>query len=268
MLTRFAPTPSGYLHAGNLVNLLLASWLRDIHDGQLALRIDDEDRDRQRPEYVVDIFDAMTWLNISWDIGPRSADSLRDQNPAARQSHWREQVLELRERDGARTFVWCCSRRELQAAARLRCLRRCDQRNLTLETGNTSLRFRLPDDLAHLGEPVLWRRDGWPAYHLASVLTDDELQVTHVLRGEDLQEATQIHLALADALGARNAASAHYLHHQLLLDDSGIKLSKSTLGQGKPLPRTTEQVSYVTNSAIRIGAPLGIQPTIKAHMSG
>ena len=72
MLTRFAPTPSGYLHDGNLVNLLLVCWLRDQHQGRLALRIDAADTARQRPEYLQDIFDTLAWLHVRWDIGPKT----------------------------------------------------------------------------------------------------------------------------------------------------------------------------------------------------
>ncbi len=73
MITRFAPTPSGYLHIGNAANALLVSWLAAASDGTVALRIDDMDASRARSEFVADIFDTLAWLEIPWTIGPRDA---------------------------------------------------------------------------------------------------------------------------------------------------------------------------------------------------
>jgi len=263
MVTRFAPTPSGYLHDGNLVNLLLICWLREQHDGQLALRIDSHDTARQRPEYLQDIFDTLAWLQVQWDIGPQSmaeASDLRDFEI------WRKRALDLRDPvnacgpPGLRAFVCQCSRRDLAESRSLACVADCAHSELELVTGASCLRLALPERYRELGQPVLWRRDGIPAYHLASVLTDEELSITHILRGADLLSATQIQLLLAEALGAEHVRQAIYLHHGLVRDAHGNKLSKSTLTQGRAGPKSDERKRALRSLARNIGEPLGITP--------
>lgn len=263
MRTRFAPTPSGYLHDGNLVNLLLICWLRDQYQGELALRIDNMDANRQRPEYLQDIFDNLAWFEVRWEIGPQcSADLDRGHDYGT----WRDRALALcapsrsHSARGLRAFVCRCSRRELAASGSRSCTAGCASADLELVTDSTCLRLQLPADLSDLGDPVIWRRDGVPAYHLASVLRDEDLQVTHVVRGEDLHEATQIQLVLAEALGANRVRRATFLHHGLVRDASGGKLSKSTLAQGAPSVRSEERRAQIVALATGLGEPLGITP--------
>lgn len=263
MVTRFAPTPSGYLHDGNLVNLLLVCWLREQHEGQLALRIDSHDTARQRPEYLQDIFDTLTWLQVQWDIGPKSMAGVSDLRDF---EIWRKRALDLRDpvkaygAVGLRAFVCTCSRRDLAQSHSLTCVADCAKSELELVTGASCLRMELPVQYRELGQPVLWRRDGIPAYHLTSVLTDEELGITHILRGADLLAATQIQLLLAEALGAEHARQATYLHHGLVRDAHGNKLSKSTLTQGQAGPKSDERKRTLRGLARNLGEPLGITP--------
>ncbi|MFM8896894.1 MAG: glutamate--tRNA ligase family protein, partial [Actinomycetales bacterium] len=76
--TRFAPTPSGFLHEGNAVNFLLVQRLADALGATVLLRIDDMDVDRLRDEYVEDIFEVLHWLGLQWQAGPIDAADLRD----------------------------------------------------------------------------------------------------------------------------------------------------------------------------------------------
>jgi len=78
-----------------------------------------------------------------------------------------------------------------------------------------------------LGDFVIWRRDDLPAYQLVSVLEDRDLGVTHIVRGEDLLASTAAQIFMAPTLGADNVVTANYVHHSLLTDASGVKLSKS-----------------------------------------
>jgi glutamyl/glutaminyl-tRNA synthetase len=261
MRTRFAPTPSGYLHDGNVVNLLLVSWLREQHQGELALRIDALDADRQRPEYLQDIFETLSWLDVRWEIGPQS---FTDVQPSDAYDHWRQRALDLRRehqgKTGLRSFVCRCSRRELAQSGSRSCIADCARVDLELVTNQNCLRLELPEQYRSLGHPVLWRREGIPAYHLASVLADDELGITHVVRGEDLREATQIQLLLAEALGADHVSKATFLHHGLVRAADGTKLSKSTLAHGSPAPKTAARRAALIELARAFGRPLGIAP--------
>jgi len=89
-------------------------------------------------------------------------------------------------------------------------------------------------------DPVVWRRDGLPAFHLTSVVDDDRMGVTHVVRGEDLQESTEFQQALSLRLPGNRFSSAHVLHHPLVLDAAGRKLSKSAGAGSRPMVLDTE----------------------------
>jgi len=238
-LTRIAPTPSGYLHLGNAVNFALISLLAHRWGAQVALRIDDMDATRCRPEYADDIFETLAWLEIPWAIGPRDRSDLEEHfTMGARTEYYRSQ-LSLLPAAGAEVFACTCSRAELAATGGLRCTNDCLQAGRELVMDESALRLRIPDgtfvmmgdetiDLARVhGDVVLWRRDGLPAYHLVTVIEDRDLGVTDIVRGADLLESSALHSWLAAYLDAPNVAEANYVHHELLLDDSGSKLSKS-----------------------------------------
>jgi glutamyl/glutaminyl-tRNA synthetase len=89
------------------------------------------------------------------------------------------------------------------------------------------------DISATLGDVVIWRRDGLPAYHLVSVIEDATMGTTHIIRGEDLRATSALQIYLAGLLGLESVVQATYIHHPLVLGPDGRKLSKSTLaGRG------------------------------------
>lgn len=238
-LTRIAPTPSGFLHLGNAVNFTLISQLASRWGANLALRIDDMDSARARPEYIDDIFATLDWLEIPWTIGPRDRDEFaRDYSMSLRTEYYREQLDLLRE-SGLEVFACSCSRAELAATGGMRCAGRCLDSRLELEKDRTALRLRIPEgtsvvmgdtsiDLAAVhGDVVLWRRDGLPSYHLVTVVEDRDGGVTDIVRGIDLLESSALHRWLAPNLDAPNLAEANFVHHALITDESGAKLSKS-----------------------------------------
>ena len=284
--TRIAPTPSGFLHMGNAANALLVHWLaRNRRAGQpwaVTLRIDDVDHGRVRPEYVEDIFNVLSWLGIQWTNGPASAadylrGAARPGGMTPRPALDAERDIALSLRDGApsgiRAFVCGCSRREVLQAGITGCPADCASRNLQLRSGETALRLRIP---AGLSEPmdgcaidlsvehpdvVIWRRDDLPAYHLATVLDDERIGTTHIVRGADLRSASALQVVLARALGATGVAGATYLHHELLTDQLGRKISKSTLRAGNPMARDPALAARITTLAMNLGEPLGISPS-------
>ncbi|MGI9137105.1 MAG: glutamate--tRNA ligase family protein [Candidatus Nanopelagicales bacterium] len=266
--TRLAPTPSGYLHFGNAVNLSLISTLASRWGAQTALRIDDMDSTRSRPEYIDDIFETLQWLEIPWTHGPRDrADFVQGFTMSARTDYYRSQ-LALLSGSGLEVFACACSRAVLEATGGMRCAGECRTAELDLVTDRTSLRLRIPEstvidmggvpiDLAQAhGDVVLWRRDGLPAYHLVTVVEDRDLGVTDVVRGADLLESSALHCWLGGYLDAPNVVQANYVHHELITDDGGMKLSKSQLGAG-PLKRTASQRAAVIVQAAQIASDLG-----------
>ncbi len=272
MITRFAPTPSGFLHRGNAANALLTSWLARGEGGTLALRIDDGDTDRVRPEYVDDVFDLLAWLDISWQVGPLDPDDL--------DAHWSARNRLARHREALRhavdaglpVYACSCSRRVQLDVATGGCVGGCRGRGLAYAPGERALRVTVPVGTTvdvggtavaladELGDFVVWRRDDRPAYQLASVVDDDDLGVTDVVRGVDLLASTAAQLYLAPAVGATTFARARFRHHGLVADEHGGKLSKSQQANGAPLPRTDAERSAVEDLARTLGAAIGISP--------
>jgi len=269
MITRFAPTPSGYLHLGNAVNAQLVAWLAAQHDGRMVLRIDDMDAPRSRPEYVDDVFDLLHWLGLVWQDGPRdSLDFAARHSQQARRSHyWSE--LEAARSNGLEVYACACTRTMRTGPATGGCPGGCRAAGLEYEETRTALRVHVPlgtsvlvgDEPVALdttmGDFVVWRRDGLPTYQLVSVIEDREAGTTHLVRGEDLRESTAAQLFLAPSLQARDFTGATFLHHGLVVAADGSKLSKSQASSG-PLARTDRMRDLVRERAEAMGRPLGI----------
>lgn len=237
---RFAPSTTGIAHPGTLLAALLC-WL-DIRSlgGRLCLRFEDLDRDRCRPEYEESIRADLGWLGLDWDGEVRQSD---------RSDHYHAALDRLAEQ--GRLYPCLCSRSELQKITERapdgspRYPGSCRSRRLPSlaeggwRTCTDPLRVRLPEsrielvdesglDLSQVpavdyGDPVVRRRDGAVAYHLASVVDDDAEGVTRVVRGHDLAPSTAVQVALAERLDCPRPA---YRHHLLLLEDRGHKLAK------------------------------------------
>jgi glutamyl/glutaminyl-tRNA synthetase len=226
VLFRLAPTPSGFLHAGNALNFgLNYTAARHCEDGRVLLRIDDLDNERTRPEYLQDIFDSLTWLGIHWDLGPR--------NPLDFEQHWSQMLrldlyMDLLTRLRQKGLLFACqkSRKELMPfngryPAEFR------HQGLDLDAPDVAWRIKTPEN-APLPDFIVRRRDGIPAYQVASVADDLHFGVTHVIRGADLKASTWAQQFLAECAGLSTEFSRiQFLHHPLLLDNHGEKLSKS-----------------------------------------
>lgn len=231
MRTRIAPTPSGFLHVGNLVNFLIVAKIAEERDAHVLLRIDDLDQDRVRSRYIDDIFRCLAWLGIAWDEGPRSSVDVAAWSQLSRLDMYiaaRDRLL-----DKPDDFYVCtCSRKRFSAADSCRCEGSPD----SLQPGHSSLRMRTE----HHGCPVIWRRDGLPAYHLSSVVDDTFFNVDVIVRGDDLRESTEIQRLLAGHLTESTFPQATVLHHDVVSDANGAKLSKSAGASGAPLDLTPE----------------------------
>ncbi|MDO8368165.1 MAG: glutamate--tRNA ligase family protein [Saprospiraceae bacterium] len=220
---RLAPTPSGFLHIGNALNFILV-WLAAKNCGRSAdercakvyLRIDDLDTDRNRPEYIQDIFDTLDWLKLNWDPAPpiyQSANLLR--------------YSQILERLRAKGLLFACrkSRRDLEPFGHEYPLEFREQ-GLSLEDPEVAWRIKTPPDFP-LPDFMVRRRDGIPAYQVASFADDIYFGITHIIRGADLKDSTAAQRFLAQVLSEDNFLKIKFLHHPLLLDVHGGKLSKS-----------------------------------------
>lgn len=218
---RFAPTPSGFLHFGNLLNFTL-TWLHvRTQGGVLALRIDDLDAPRARPEYVQDIFDTLTWLGFDWDEGPTSPLEFQQKySQTLKTEEYRAFLKKFA------TYPCSCSRQEIRARTSELYDGFCRERRLGLVDDTLQWRWRSP---VAATDVVLWRKGDLPAYHLVSLFEDLKFQTNLIVRGEDLLESSLVQRGLATALGGEGAtfATAKFLHHALLTDAKGEKLSKS-----------------------------------------
>lgn len=241
---RLAPTPSGYLHAGNAYSFLFTDRLARRFDGRVLLRIDDLDAERKRAEYVADIFDSLRWLGIDWAEGPRDAADF-EENWSQRHRMHRYDALLARLRAGGHLFACDCSRTRLQHTGAGGVYPGfCLEKNLPLDAPDVAWRIRVPEaqTVAYIDEIlgpqtsalgldlgcfVVRRRDGLPAYQIASLADDLHFGVNAIVRGEDLLGSTAAQLFLAEILGEKSFCENKFWHHPLLRDAEGHKLSKS-----------------------------------------
>jgi glutamyl-tRNA synthetase len=252
-ITRFAPSPTGYIHIGN-ARTALANWLyAKRHDGRFILRLDDTDVERSKREYADAIVRDLEWFGIVPDAMYRQSDRFAIYRQAA-------------ERLKAAGVLYPCyeTADELERRRRLRLSRKlpplygrealklttAEREKFEAEGKKPHWRFLLPNfksdpfspqrtevhwddlvrghqtvDLASLSDPVLIREDGTWLYTMPSVVDDIDLGVTHVIRGEDHVTNTGAQIALFRSLGAEPPV---FGHHNLLTTISGEGLSKRT----------------------------------------
>ncbi|MBL7963918.1 MAG: hypothetical protein JNM31_08740 [Flavobacteriales bacterium] len=238
--TRIAPTPSGFLHAGNALNFLLAARLARHHQARMRLRIDDLDAARMRPAYVQDIFDSLQWLGIRWDEGPQDAATFHTSGSQRLRIGRYEEMLARLVNTG-RVYACTCSRTQrAQAGAVHACRDAALPLNapdaawlLKVEPGTM---VRIPAlhgtdvhvDLAQvMGDPVVRQRLGTPAYQIASLTDDIDHRITFLVRGEDLLPSSACQLHIAELIGETGFLQERMVHHALMRDAKGHKLSKS-----------------------------------------
>ncbi len=262
MRTRIAPTPSGFLHVGNAANALATAWWAASLDGTIHLRIDDLDSDRVRPEYVDDILDVLRWLDVDWKTGPRSyQDTLKArEDRVARSRTSLQEAVDA----GLPAYACRCSRRQITGIPTAGCPGGCRDLGLTLIPHETALRLAVDpgtvvrvedadvDLAAAMGDFVLWRRDDLPAYQWSSVFEDEQHTITHILRGRDLIESTAAQSHLAALVDLPFVQRAEVRHHDLVLDESGRKLSKSQSGRSHGLSRTPATRRRIIETATQI----------------
>jgi glutamyl-Q tRNA(Asp) synthetase len=257
-VTRFAPSPTGYLHLGHAFSALTAFGAADAAAGRLLLRIEDIDQGRCRPEFEAAIYEDLAWLGIGWAQPPRrQSEHFDDYDGALRRLiatgmvyrcfKTRKEILDGIARaphltaegpDGpvftgaplaaheeasmlanGAAYAWRLS----SGAARRALGPAFDALSFVEERveGGDAQTIRATPEI--FGDAVMARKDSGTSYHLAAVF-DDALQgVTHVIRGEDLRAAAHLHCLLQALLGLPTPI---YRHHRLIVDETGKRLAK------------------------------------------
>ncbi|UMY66594.1 MULTISPECIES: glutamate--tRNA ligase family protein [unclassified Flavobacterium] len=240
--TRLAPTPSGYLHLGNAYSFLLTAALAKRHGAKILLRIDDIDRGRTRDAYVTDIFDSLAFLQVEWDEGPKTATDFHQHFSQYLRMPLYETLLQRLVATG-RVYACGCSRKQL-AEQGGHDATGCRARQLPLDAPDVAWRINTDDAgpisvrtldgtnrIGHLeagtSDFIIRKRDGGPAYQIASLADDLYFGVDLIVRGDDLWTSTLSQLFLARLLGEQGFLDATFHHHGLLTDDANRKLSKS-----------------------------------------
>ncbi|TCW00460.1 glutamate--tRNA ligase [Biostraticola tofi] len=236
--TRFAPSPTGYLHVGG-ARTALYSWLFARHlGGEFVLRIEDTDLERSTQEAIHAIMDGMNWLNLDWDEGPYYQTKRFDRYNA---------VIDEMLESGTAYKCYCSKERlealrekQMEQGEKPRYDGRCrDSHEHHDDHEPCVVRFRNPqegsvifNDLIRgpiefsnqeLDDLIIRRTDGSPTYNFCVVIDDLDMEITHVIRGEDHINNTPRQINILKALGAQ---VPEYAHVSMILGDDGKKLSK------------------------------------------
>jgi len=235
--TRFAPSPTGFLHIGGARTALFNWAFARGRGGAFVLRIEDTDRERSTREAEEAVLDGLRWLGLDWDEGPHRQSARRERHAEAVEKLLAE----------GRAYRCICSREELEERKRDTIATggkwtydgRCRDAAHGSGCGPHTVRLRL-DPQAHLawndlvfgesgqraaeiGDAIIRRSDGLPLFHLAVVVDDVDMGISHVIRGADHYNNTPLQLALYRAL---DAPAPLFAHVPLIVGAGGKKLSK------------------------------------------
>ena len=212
--TRFAPSPTGYLHVGG-ARTALFNWLfARQHGGTFILRVEDTDEARNTDAAQQAIFDGMNWLGLDWDEGPHKGGKHSPYFQSERRAIYDAWFAKLVASD--RVY-------QDEGAWRFRFERKPVTMN-DLVCGEVTIDYR---DESNTPDMVVKRSDGSYVFHFVNVVDDLEMEVTHVIRGEDHLMNTPKHLQLIEAFGS---TAPHYAHIPLILNADGSKMSKRDAG--------------------------------------
>jgi glutamyl-tRNA synthetase len=245
-LTRIAPTPSGFLHLGNAFSFFKTKALAEKHGAKILLRIDDLDRERYRSEYVQDIFDTLDFLEIKIDLGPKNLQEFENEwSQIHRIKSYEETIEQLHFHP--KVFACDCSRKKIQLLDPSGYyLGQCLDRRVPLPLDKLEVSWRMDTSesyfLQFIEYPdhqksgliqqdsmfyVVRKKDGFPAYHLTSLVDDLHFGVDLIVRGNDLFPSTLAQLDLARNLGEEKFNQISFQHHSLIRGPRQEKLSKS-----------------------------------------
>ncbi|QEH39353.1 glutamate--tRNA ligase family protein [Chitinophaga sp. XS-30] len=269
--TRLAPTPSGYLHLGNALSFALTAGIAEHMGAKTLLRIDDLDRQRVEEKYVMDIFDTLEFLGIPHHEGPDNyPEYLSRYSQIHRTGLYNSALKDLREK--GTIFACTCSRTQVPNGIYPGT---CRNKHIPLDHPDVNWRLRtnetaltvhtlrgekitatLPPEMQDF---VIRKKDGFPAYQLASLVDDHFFGINLIIRGEDLWPSTLAQLYLAEVLDYQPFRNAVFHHHPLLLTGNR-KLSKSagdtSIGFLCKAGKTPEEVYGMIAQMLGIATPV------------
>ncbi|KAF3361705.1 Glutamate--tRNA ligase [Chlamydiales bacterium STE3] len=248
---RIAPSPTGDPHVGTAYMALFNMIFARHHKGKFILRIEDTDRSRSRDEYEENIYKALSWCGITWDEGPDIGGPFGPYRQSERFDLYKKHAFELLEKGKA--YKCFCSAQDLEEmrlvaakqGGRQGYDRRC--RNLSPQeiaekeaaglpyvirlkaplTGECvyedAIKGRITAPWADVDDQILLKSDGFPTYHLANIVDDHLMEITHVIRGDEWMSSTPKHVLLYQSFGWK---APTFMHMPLLLGTDGKKLSK------------------------------------------
>jgi len=241
---RIAPSPTGFAHLGTASTALYNVLFARQQQGIFALRIDDTDLERNRPEYEALIYEGLNWLGLDWDEGPDKDGPYGPYRQSERLDIYKQHAATLLEEGKA--YRCYCTAEELEAERRhaqfekrpYKYSRRC-LTNPPKERTEFAVRFKVPGgkvvftdmirgemtfDAELIGDFIVMKSDGYPTYQFASPVDDALMKITHVIRGEEHLSNTPYQLMIVDALGYERPVA--YAHMPLILAKDRAKLSK------------------------------------------
>ena len=252
---RFAPSPTGFFHIGG-ARTALFNWLYARHtDGQFILRIEDTDRNRYHPDALQDLLDGLRWLGLDWDEGPEVggeygpyfqserlemyqewANWLIEQGKAYRCYCTADELDQMRDEQRANKGKIGYDRRCRYLSPEERAAREAEGRPWVVRlavpvdgtvTINDAIRGDISFSNAELQDAVLMKSDGWPTYHLANIVDDHFMAITHIMRGDEWLSSVPLHWHLYEAFGWEPPIWAHL---PVILSPSGKgKVSKRAI---------------------------------------
>lgn len=280
--TRFAPAPTGYMHVGN-VHTALFAWLFARHEGgAFVLRIEDTDELRSTPEALEHIYSGLRWLGLDWDEGPDVGGPYGPYIQSQRLDMYRKYVDQLLAE--GRAYECFCTPEELEERRQLmlargvpprydgRCAELSDEERQRLKAEgrpyainfrvrqvgttvvNDLIRGQVSFDNSLMGDFVILKRSGYPTYHLAVVVDDYLMRITHVIRAEEHLSNTPRHIQLQEALGF---STPHYAHLPIILGRDRTKLSKR---HGAASMMEYAEMGYLPEAMFNFLALLGWSP--------
>lgn len=238
VITRFAPSPTGFLHGGNYRTAVFAYLFARQQKGQFILRIEDTDKARSKPEYEANILESLQWLGIDWDSFARQSERL---------PRHQEAVQRLIESDHAYVS------HETSAEGKESDLIRFRNPGGVI-TFDDLVRGPISTDVTDLGDFIIARNIDEPLFHLAVVVDDGEMGVTHIVRGDDHIANTPRQILIQRALGF---VEPHYAHLPIVLGPDRAKLSKR---RGAKALTEYRDAGYLPESMLNFLALIGWNP--------
>ncbi|HOE34822.1 MAG: glutamate--tRNA ligase [Chloroflexi bacterium] len=277
--TRFAPSPTGYMHIGNLRTALYAYLLAKKHKGVFILRIEDTDQSRNVPAALAAIYNGLALAGITYDEGPDKDGGKGPYVQSQRLPIYKKYAEELIAK-GAAYYCFCQKEdkpeaedqpahpdvtrdpcrflTEAEARARLSGGVIPVVRQRIPEGGSTSfddhVYGRITIDNSQLDDQVLLKSDGFPTYNFANVVDDHLMEITHVIRGQEYLSSTPKYNLLYQAFGWQ---IPEYIHLPLILREDGAKLSKRA---GDPSFEDLVNMGYLPEAIVNYVALLGWSP--------